>query len=232
MTLIAEDLLLLLLDDDTGTVQGSVELTPLLGGALLAELALMDAVRIGEKKGIWVPAKVQIAMADAPDLPPRDPLLAEAFQLVHEKDRSAQDLVGRLGKGVRDKLTTRLVEAGILERKESRILGIFPRTTWPAADRSHEEALRRDLTAVLVEGTEPDPRLGTIVALLVAAGRAHKTVPHPGVTDRDVKARAKAVAEGNWAAKAVKDAIDAVAAATMAAVTAAATAAAVGTGGS
>ena len=232
MTLIAEDVLLLLLDDETGKVTSSVELTPVLGGALLVELALADAVRVGEKKGVWSSAKVQVNLVDRPGLPLTDPLLNDALRLVGEKERSAQDLVVRLGKGLRDRLSERLAEAGVVERRESKILGLFPRTTWPAADRTHEEAVRRDLTAVLVEGIEPDPRLGAIVALLVAAGRVHKTVPHSGLSDRDVKKRAKAVAEGNWAAKAVQDAVQAAAAATMAAVTAATAAAAIGAGGS
>ena len=74
---------------------------------------------------------------------------------------------------------------------------------------------------MLVDGNEPDPRTGALVALLHAVDRAHKTVPHEGVSDREVKKRAKEVAEGQWAAKAVKDAIAAATAATMAAITAA-----------
>ena len=48
-----------------------------------------------------------------------------------------------------------------------------------------------------------------------------------GVSDREVKKRAKQVADGQWAAKAVKDAIAAATAATMAAMTAATAGAAV-----
>ena len=60
-----------------------------------------------------------------------------------------------------------------------------------------------------------------MVALLHAVDRAHKTVPHQGMSDRDVKKRAKEVAEGQWAAKAVKDAVAAAMAATTAAMVAA-----------
>jgi hypothetical protein len=81
---------------------------------------------------------------------------------------------------------------------------------------------------VLVQGNPPDPRTGALVALLHAVDRAHKTVPHEGLSDRAVKKRAKEVADGQWAAKAVKDAIAAATAATMAAMTAV-TAAAVAT---
>src|SRR5688572_17155896 len=194
MTLIAEDLLLLLLDDDKGTVLVGVDLNPVLGGAMLIELALAGAVEVGEKKGIWAAAKVKAVPGVALD----DRLLVDAAAVVAEKERSAQDLVGRLGKGLRDQLTARLAEAGVLERRDSKILGLFPRTRWPAADRTREEAVRRDLVSALVEGNEPDPRTGAIVALLVAIGRAHKSVPHEGLSTREVKARGKQIAEGHW----------------------------------
>ena len=45
MTLIAEDLLLLLLDDESGKPQTSA-LTVALGGAVLVELALAEAVAV------------------------------------------------------------------------------------------------------------------------------------------------------------------------------------------
>jgi hypothetical protein len=83
---------------------------------------------------------------------------------------------------------------------------------------------------VLVDGSEPDPRTGALVALLHAVDRAHKTVPHDGLSDRDVKKRARQVAEGQWAAKAVKDAITAAVAGTTAAMTAVAAGAVVASG--
>ncbi len=220
MTLIAEDLLLLLLDEDKGTANVGVDLNPVLGGAVLIELALAGAIEVGEKKSIWATAKVTAV----PGVALVDQALIDAAAVVAEKERSAQDLVGRLGKGLRDRLASRLAEAGVLERRESKVLGLFPRTRWPAADRTHEEAVRRQLVSVLVEGNEPDPRTGAIVALLAAIGRAHKSVPHHGLSTREVKARAKEIADGHWAAAAVKRAIDATTAATLAVVTAAATA--------
>lgn len=51
--LIAEDLLLLLLDDDTGTMAASTYEKSVLGGALLAELALVGAVEVEKGAGIF-----------------------------------------------------------------------------------------------------------------------------------------------------------------------------------
>src|SRR6478672_1803197 len=97
-TLLAEDLLLLLLDDDKGRLRTSYADT-VLGGALLTELALLGAVTVPEKTSVWRTAKVHAA-----GTPVEDPLLHAALAVVAEKDRSAEDLVGRLGKGRRDAL--------------------------------------------------------------------------------------------------------------------------------
>ena len=202
--LIAEDLLLLLLDDRKGTISGAYTRTAL-GGAVLVELALAEAVTVEEKTKVWRSAKVRAEAAPGS----LDPVLERAHATIGEKERSAQDLVDRLGKGLDDELAERLVRKGILERREGRILGLFPVTRWPAVDSAHEEAVRRELTAALVEGAQPDARTAALVALLHAIGRAHKTVRHDGLPSSEVRKRAKRIAEGDWAAKAVKDAIEA-----------------------
>lgn len=221
-TLIAEDLLLLLLNDEKGTVSESASPRTVLGGALLIELAMAGAITVEEKTSFWKTAKVH-----AGDQPPEDPILRAAHASVAEKERSAQDLVERLGKGVKEQLADRLAERGILERREGKVLGLFPRTTWPVVDSTHEEQVRRAVTAALVEGAEPDERTGALIALLHAVDRAHKTVPHEGMSSGEVRKRAKEIARGDWAAKAVKDAIEA---STMVVIAAAAGAAAASSG--
>ncbi|MEI5672597.1 MULTISPECIES: GOLPH3/VPS74 family protein [unclassified Nocardioides] len=215
MTLIAEDLFLLLLDDEKGTLGGTSYPQPVLGGAVLIELATTGAVEVEEKTSVWRSAKVHPA-----GHPPEDAVLRAAYDVVAEKPRSAQDLVTRIGKGVRDTLAERLVQRGILERRESRVLGLFPRTRWPAVDSRHEAELRTRLTGVLVRGDEPDERTGALVALLAAIDRAQKVVDHQGLPAKEVRQRATAIAEGAWAAKAVRDAILAASSAVTAAVTA------------
>jgi hypothetical protein len=204
--LLAEDLLLLLLDADKGTWSSTAPIQTVLGGAVLADLALSEHVTVAEKTSAWKSAKVQ---ASGSASPPADPVLREALATVAEKERSASDLVDRLGKGLKDRLADRLVERGILERRDAKVLGLFPRTTWPEADASHEQEVRRALTAVLVQGADPDPRTGALIAVLSAIDRPHKAVDHSGMPARQVKKRAKEVAKGEWAAKAVRDAISA-----------------------
>ncbi|MET1133929.1 MAG: GPP34 family phosphoprotein [Aeromicrobium sp.] len=223
-TLIAEDLLLLLLDDDSGKLTGTSYPQPALGGALLIELAVTGAVEVEEKTGIWKSATVRAVPGAAPE----DAVLRAGYDLVAEKERGAQDLVDRLGKGLKERLGDRLVDRGILERRDDKVLGLFPSTRWPAADTSHEQDLRLRLTAALVQGADPDDRTGALVALLSAIDKAHKVVDHQGMSRRDVRKRAKQISEGAWAAKAVRDAI----AASVAAIAAVAASTAAATGAS
>jgi Golgi phosphoprotein 3 GPP34 len=215
--LIAEDLLLLLLDDESGKVGGSDSAEVALGGAVLAELAIHGAVTVGERTSRFRSPKVLVTGP-----PPEDRVLADALEVVGEKERTAQDLVTRLGKGLVHTLGDRLADRGIVERRESRVLGMLPRTRWPAVDSSHEAEVRRSLSSVLVQGTTPDARSGALVAVLAAIDRAHKTVDHEGMSRREVKARATEVSEGAWAATGVRNAIRATNAAVAAAVAAAA----------
>jgi hypothetical protein len=95
-------------------------------------------------------------------------------------------------------------------------------------DRQREEEVRRQLTAALVQGAQPDERTGALVGVLSAIDKAHKVVDHEGLPSKEARRRARQIAEGAWAAKAVRDAINASIAAMTAATTAAAGAAAAG----
>ena len=226
MTLLAEDVLLLLLDDQSGKITTTTSLDNVLGGAVLIELALDGQVDVTVPERRWASGKVR--PVGAPE--PVDPVLRDALAVIAEKERRAQDLVPRLGKGRRDELLDRLVERGLVRREEDRVLGLFPRRRWPAADSAHEEQIRRSLHSALVNGQEPDPRTAAIIAILSAVDQAHKVITAPGVSGREVKRRAAEIAEGAWAAEAVRDAIQAASAALIAVV--AATTVATGAGSS
>lgn len=215
-TLIAEDVLLLLLDE-RGAFVAADKMRPALAGALLAELALTGAVEIEAEQGLW--RRAHVVAQDA--TPARtDPLLAHAIEEIDAKRRTPQALVGRLGKDLPDQLCTRLADRGILRREESRVLGLFPKTRWPAADASHEGELRAALERTLIDGEDPDERLATVIAVLAAADVLHKVVRRGSMSKRELRNRAEQVAEGGWATEAVRKAIQAAQAAVAAAVTA------------
>jgi len=204
-TLIAEDLVLLLLDDESGKFTNASYLDTGIGGALLVELALAETVEVVKESGMWARAKVRPTGLSAPP----DPVLAEALSVVAEKERGAQDLVGRLGRRRREQLLDRLRERGIVEPREDRVLGLIPRRRWPTVDSTHEAGVRRELGDVLLRGVTPAERTAALISVLSALDIAHKVVDRERAPARDVRKRAKEVAEGDWAAKAVRDSITA-----------------------
>jgi hypothetical protein len=213
--LLAEDLLLLLTDDRTGkaVVSGS-ELDLALGGAQLVELSLAGRVDIDHRK--------RLVVLDAS--PTGDALLDRALEVIQRREgKKPSAVVGELGKKLRPALQERLVVAGILREEKGKVLGLFPTTRWPAASADHENAVRRALETALVLGRPPEPRDGALVSLLHALRATHRVVPpkEHDLSRRELDRRAKAIAEGSWGSKAVRQAIDAA----MAAVTAATVAA-------
>ena len=160
-TLIAEDLLLLLLDDERGTAPA-----------------------------LWVDLRIALAGA-----------------VLAEKPRSASDLLHRIAKGLEPQLGDRLVAAGVLERHDERVLGLFPRTRWPALQTERESALRDRIRQVLIDGAEPDPRTAALIAVLAAVERVPATLGLRGTEGRAAASLAAALGEGDWAAGAVREAV-------------------------
>ena len=209
--LIAEDLLLLLLDDEKGRVPASmwVDVGTPLAAAALAELGMHEAVEL--EPGSFLSS----ARLRATGRSEADPTLARVLAVVAEKPRAVSSVVERSKKGLRDDVAQRLVQAGVLRREEDRVLGLFPRTSWPAVDVQREAGVRERLRQVLVGGAEPDPRTAVLAGVLGALERVPQTLGLHGAEAKEAKQRAKAIAKGDWASKAVTDAMQAVMMATM-----------------
>ena len=227
--LIAEEYLLLALDEKTGKLRvGSDVLGPALGGALITELALKERIGVTPHEAGWNQrGRVTITSMTPTDDPELDAALDKPAE---NEGRKVKDLLSaystkkrRLSHGVRERLLEWLAASGTLETEGS-IFGFIPRTTWPAGDSAGEDDVRRRLQAALVDGTTPTERTVALIALLHVTGLLPKVVSTEN--KRVLKAKAKELTSGDWAAKAVKDAIDEAAAATMAAVGAASAASA------
>ena len=212
--LIAEDLLLLLTDDDTGKllVTGSV-VDIALGGALLIELSMAARADVDARK--------RLVLSDVSPL--GDELLDRVLATVQRREgKKPSVVITELAKKLRPAVYERLAGSGHVRVEHSKILGIFPTTTWPAASTDHEAAVRRSVTSVLVQGLTPTPRAGALIALLHAMRATHKVVvpKEHELRKRELDRRAKEIAAGNWGSQAVREAVDAMMAAVMAAVTA------------
>jgi hypothetical protein len=209
--LIAEDLLLLLLDDHRGDLAvrdaggpptGSVLAgEAVLGGAVLLELDLAGAVQLrGTPGGHEV---VVTPRAFEPGGVTGDPVLRAAVQRVDEAPRDPVGLVARLGAGLPAALAGRLADGGPLTAVAGPVPGTF---RWPAADVSRESGVRRALWSVLVEGAAPDRRTRALAALLAAVGLAEDVLPPGPVPAPEVARRAASLADGCWPAAALQQA--------------------------
>jgi hypothetical protein len=207
MTL-AEDLVLLLLDPGTGrAVVDGTSLDRVIGGALLLDLAGRERIT-ADGDG----AKARLPVVDA--TPTGDPLLDDALARLDEPLR-AQKAVERLARGTRTPVLERLVEKELVHRERSRVLGVFPTTTWTPG--AAETELRGRVAGVLRDGARPDQHLALLISLVHAVKAEHKVVEGQR---KQLRARAAEVAEGEWAGQAVRKAVEAVQASVMAAVVA------------
>lgn len=214
MTLLAEDLLLLLLDDETGKpVVDGAKLPRVLAGAVLLELALDGVVEpAGEGEEVRR-GRLVLRHESAPD----DEILARAVARLREsKPMKPERAIEKLDKNLREAVLERIVAKGWVREAKAKLLGIFPTTVWPAVDDTHERQLRADLRDAVIDGADPSPRTSALVSLLAAVDATPKVFSDGD--RRAVNKRAKEIAEGEWAGAAVRKAVEAVNAAVMVAV--------------
>lgn len=214
MTLIAEDVFLLLVDDATGkpTVD-STKFPRVLAGALILELAMSGSVRITAKG-----EQVKDGRLVTAGPPPSDPLLARTYEFVagEKNPPKPQKAIEKLQKNLTKEIGARLSQQGFVAEQKDKVLGLFPTTTWPSKDQVHENRLRQWIGSAVVDGTTPPPEVSALISLVSAIDAVHKVLPD--ADKKSAKKRAKEIAEGDWAGAAVRKAVQDVNTAVMAAV--------------
>jgi hypothetical protein len=218
--LIAEEFLLLVTSPE-GKWRAASDAVPLaLAGGLLAELALQGRVTVDQRD------RIVVVDRSSPD----DLVLGEALStFARQEGKKPKDVLGKVARGLGDKLYDRLAEAGVVEVHKVRLL---PVRHFPLRDPAVRQRTWDDVAAVLRGDRSPDSRTGTLLGLTVASGALTRVFPPAdfGLSKRDLESRARQLTESAWATDAVGRAVRDAQAATMAAVTAA-VAATVVTGG-
>jgi Golgi phosphoprotein 3 (GPP34) len=197
--LLAEELLLLSLDDEKGSDFTWSGLDPGLAGALLIELTEMGTLRVDGEGNL---------VAGGPR--PGDALLAEALDVVTSSDRprGAKHWVDRLPgklKPLRRRIAERLVDRGILGEERREVLGMTMSHRYPERDSGPEQALRDRLMNALIGDGEPGPRDAELICLLRPFELIAKNVPREH--RKEARRRAKEIAETGPASSAVRDAV-------------------------
>ena len=217
----AEDFLLLVTDPVSGKAQlDSMKSDPVLGGAHLFDL--VAAGRLALDGG---GRKARVVVQDRAALD--DPVLEAAFDRVRDRGRQTpQNTVDKLGKGGRKRVGAALEAKGWLRRRPATALGVFPLTRHDVVDTARRNDLVNRIRSTLLHDQPADAETGPLIGLLAAADLTKLVVDKP---DRKrAKARAKVVAEGDWASEGVRRAIQAAQSAVTAGITAAAVAGSAG----
>ncbi|MEU8419704.1 GPP34 family phosphoprotein [Micromonospora sp. NPDC048835] len=193
---LVEDLLLLLFQPASGTIAGENTLFYVLGGAVLADLALGGHLSTTDRGRV----------SSVADHPPTDDLLRSAWNYLAEKPRGVQTALAAIGPPLRGPVLERLIARGDIDQEPRRVLGLF-RTTALRDGRTERRArLLADVRRVLVDGAEPQARVAALAALLSASGtlpQFHREIPWTS----PVISRAKEFEQGDWGADAAGAAV-------------------------
>ncbi|WP_431874837.1 GOLPH3/VPS74 family protein [Micromonospora marina] len=192
---LVEDLLLLLFQPASGTVAGENTLFYVLGGAVLADLALGDHLTTAARGRI-----------SAVGRPPTDGLLRPAWDYLAEKPRGVQTVLAAIGPTLREPVLQRLVARGDIDRQPRKVLGLFRSTALREGRTERRARLLADVRQALVDGVQPTARVAALAALLSASGtlpQFHREIPWTS----SVIARAKELERGDWGAEAAAQAV-------------------------
>ncbi|MEV5207894.1 GPP34 family phosphoprotein [Micromonospora sp. NPDC053740] len=210
--LLTDELVLLAYDDDGANRLGRPQLDYGLAGAVLLELALAGRVEVTDKHLVVTdPTAIGV------------PLLDEALtMLAAGRPRKPKNWIGKLAKGLPERVLDGLVETGVLRRESDRVLLVFPRTRYPSptgAPPAVETEVRERMAVALTGNGPVDARTAALLTLTRAVGLDRKLFRE--LPKERVKARMDEIATADWASAAAKKAIDEMQAALMVATTAA-----------
>jgi hypothetical protein len=209
-----EQVLLLALRNDKGTVAGGVMYQQAAGGAILAELILEGRLRaVTEGRSTYAVVQNRSSTGDG--------LLDECLRRVSEASRrgTLQTWVQRFAgvKRLKHRAAASLVEKGVLREEEDTVLLLFTRRIYPELDPAHERRIVERLERAIYSDTAPvDAATTVLVALAHHAGLLKANLDKKRLKTR--KDRIKAITAGDAIGKATKKAIEAVQAAVLVAV--------------
>ena len=202
MLTFAEEILLLLLDDESG------EFVPCpawsrqcaLAGAVLMDLALQNRIDTDLRKLVVVDPS-----PTGDDL--IDPILASIVEETEVHD--ARHWVGRIAEEqsdrIRDRALSRLVRRGILDSEGGRLLWAFRARRYPTIDGKAEREVRLRIMQVLFSDEIPSPRDIVIICLADACHLFTRIMPDREVAQ--VRARIDVVRRMDLIGQAVSTAV-------------------------
>ena len=199
-----EEIMLLALHDEKGTVGLESMYGFAVGGAALSELIMRERIRLDEsgKKPV-----VRVVSTESTGYPFLDDCLHRIRD--DKKARTLDAWVSKFAqtKRLKHRLAQQLVDRGILRADEDKILLLFTRMVYPEVDpRPEKELLERIRQAIFSTG-EVDPRTAVVISLANQTGLLRLAFGKKRLKER--KKRLEQIANGDACTAATKQAIDA-----------------------
>lgn len=195
MARIAEDLLLLLLDNATNRpALDRDRREKILGAAILLDLAFACRIR-PSIDGEPVPPGRLLLLA-GPDL--HDPILEPAMRLLQRRPLKPRAAVAKLSRGVEPPLLRHLEQAGHIRPIQLRGKRFNDSRAWPIADRSRVDEARAAVLGALFDLRTPSPTTAAVISLLHSVDGLSALL---SLNDRGwdwVNSRAADIAGGCW----------------------------------
>ncbi len=162
----AEELILLSLDDKKGTFLplSLMSFESALAGAILMERALDNKIDTDLEHLILID-----------DSKTGDPVYDDIIQMIKQYPDSKNALywvkeIRNKYSNLREVLTQRLVNNGILEEKKKKILGLFPQTRYPILNDTEELTVKNRIRKIVLSDEIPEPRDIVIISLIKSCG--------------------------------------------------------------
>lgn len=195
MARIAEDLLLLLLDNATARPaleRGRRE--RVLAAGVLLDLAYACRIR-PSVPGDAVAAGRLVALTAGG---PTDPVVEPAFAILRTQPLRPAHAVSKVSKGVQDNLAQHLERLGQIRRIRVQDSRSGQTDAWPLVQRDRVALARTDLLSALFDRLPPTPTTAAIITVLHAADGLGALLSLNERGWRWVHARATEIASGSW----------------------------------
>jgi len=195
MAQIAEDLLLLLLDNASrNPALERHRCDRVLAGAVLLDLAFACRIRPAVP-GEPVEAGRLVALAGDG---PLDPVVGPAFQLLQQRPLRPSGAVSKLRKNAREHISFHLERMGQLRHIPVSAKRFSDIAAWPLIDRARVAQARAALLSALFDRRPPTPSTAAIVSLLHAVDGLGALLSLNDRGWRWVHARATEISSGSW----------------------------------
>ncbi len=206
-----EEVMLLALRDEEGTIASGTMYQYAIGAAILAELLLNQRIALDESR-----RKKLVNLISSQPL--GEALIDQCFEKICNAKRRAslQTWVSRFAgvKNLKHRVAQGLCERGILRAAEDTILLLFTRKIYPEINPEPERRLIERLRqAIFTDSRDVDPRTVVLVSLANSTGLLKVVFDKKKLKGR--KARIKEMSDGEITGKAAKEAIEAMQAAVM-----------------